>query len=279
MPEEGPRLRHVEESMGTVFSFDIRDVRDEPRVRTALRAAVASLHRADAIFSTYRQDSEITRLARGELTAADCAAEVGEVLALCAAAERESEGWFTTRYAGGLDPTGLVKGWAVERAARTVAGAGAGAVCVNGGGDVQLLGGPWRVGVADPLRPGVLALVVEAADDLGVATSGPAERGCHIIDPRTGEAPVGGLASITVVCREGLTVADVRATAAYAMGGRARDWLEALPGTEAFAITADGSTWTTSGFHRYAEGYGERGENPSASVAPGHGGGEAPALA
>ncbi|MFJ2645647.1 FAD:protein FMN transferase [Streptomyces sp. NPDC087420] len=251
MAAEGERLRHVEESMGTVFSFDLRGVHDETRVRAGLRAAVASLHRADAVFSTYRQDSEIMRFARGELAEADCDADVPEVLALCAAAERESGGWFTTGYAGGLDPTGLVKGWAVERAARTVAEAGAGAVCLNGGGDVQLLGGPWRVGIADPLRPGVLATVVEAGDDLGVATSGPAERGCHIIDPRTGEAPAGGLASITVVCPAGLTTADVRATAAYAMGDRARDWLEALPDTEGFAVTADGSTWTTSGFHRH----------------------------
>ncbi|WP_237530535.1 FAD:protein FMN transferase [Streptomyces sp. SID3212] len=254
MAAEGERLRHVEESMGTVFSFDIRGVRDGARVRAGLRAAVASLHRADEIFSTYRQDSEITRLARGELAESDCDPDVPEVLALCAAAERESGGWFTTGHAGGLDPTGLVKGWAVERAARTVAEAGAGAVCLNGGGDVQLLGGPWRVGIADPLRPGALVTVVEAGDGLGVATSGPAERGCHIVDPRTGEAPAGGLASLTVVCPAGLTVADVRATAAYAMGERARDWLEALPDTEGFAVTADGSTWATGGFHHHVVG-------------------------
>ncbi|WP_330177944.1 FAD:protein FMN transferase [Streptomyces sp. NBC_01498] len=237
--------------MGTVFSFDVRDIGDGARVGAALGAAVASLHRADELFSTYRPGSQLMRLGRGELDRADCAPEVAEVLELCAAAERESEGWFTTRYAGGLDPTGLVKGWAVERAARTIAAAGAGRVCLNGGGDVQLLGGPWRVGIADPLSPGALALVVEARDDLGVATSGPAERGCHVIDPRTGEAPVGGLASITVVCPAGLTVADTRATAAYAMGERARDWLEALPDTEGFAVTADGATWTTGGFHRH----------------------------
>ncbi|GGJ79475.1 FAD:protein FMN transferase [Streptomyces camponoticapitis] len=248
------RLRHVEESMGTVFSFDIRGSRDGAEVRAALRAAVLALHRTDEIFSTYRPDSQIMRLGRGELDRSDCAPEVVEVLELCAAAERESEGWFTTGYAGGLDPTGLVKGWAVERAARTIAASGAGGVCLNGGGDVQLLGGPWRVGIADPLRPGALALVVGAHGDLGVATSGPAERGCHVIDPRTGEAPVGGLASITVVCPAGLTTADTRATAAYAMGDRARDWLEALPDTEGFAVTADGSTWTTSGFHRHTAG-------------------------
>ncbi|MFC9648941.1 MULTISPECIES: FAD:protein FMN transferase [unclassified Streptomyces] len=245
------RLRHVEESMGTVFSFDIRGVRDEPRVRAGLHAAVASLHRADELFSAFRPDSQILRLGRGELALSACAREVAEVLELCAAAERESGGWFTSRYAGGLDPTGLVKGWAVERAVRMIASSGAGSVCLNGGGDIQLLGGPWRVGISDPLRPGGLATVIETGEGLGVATSGPAERGCHVIDPYTGRPPVGGLASVTVVCPEGLTAADTRATAAYAMGARARGWLEGLPGTEGFAVLPDGRTWTTSGFHRY----------------------------
>ncbi|MFJ2116374.1 MULTISPECIES: FAD:protein FMN transferase [unclassified Streptomyces] len=254
-PEEG-RLRHVEESMGTVFSFDIRGVEDEARVGAGLQAAVASLHRADEVFSTYREDSQITRLGRGELSLADCAAEVPEVLELCAEAERESDGWFTTRYAGGLDPTGLVKGWAVERAVRMIASSGAASVCLNGGGDVQLVGGPWRVGIADPLNPGGLATVVETRDGFGVATSGPAERGCHVLDPYTGRAPVDGLASITVICPKGLTTADVRATAAYAMGDRALGWLEALPDTEAFAVTATGGTWMTSGFHRHVAGVG-----------------------
>ncbi|MFE3738226.1 FAD:protein FMN transferase [Streptomyces sp. NPDC059134] len=256
MAPEGVRLRHVEESMGTVFSFDIRGVRDRPRVRAGLQAAVASLHRADEIFSTYRPDSQISRLNRGELTLSACLTEVVEVLDLCAEAERESDGWFTPGYAGGVDPTGLVKGWAVERAARMIASSGAASVCLGGGGDIQLVGGPWRVGIADPLHPGELATVVEADRSLGVATSGPAERGCHVLDPHTGEAPADGLASVTVVCQEGVTAADVRATAAYAMGDRARKWLESLPGTEGFAVTPYGDTWATSGFHRHVAAVG-----------------------
>ncbi|WP_333744401.1 FAD:protein FMN transferase, partial [Streptomyces ardesiacus] len=126
--------------MGTVFSFDVRG--GEPAaVRAALDEAAAGLHRADEVFSTYRDDSQISRLARGELTVRACAPEVAEVLGLAAEAERVSDGWFSTRYAGRLDPTGIVKGWAVERAARRVAAAtGARGVGVNGGGDVQVLG-------------------------------------------------------------------------------------------------------------------------------------------
>ena len=158
-------------------------------MRAGLDAAVAGLHRVDEMFSTYRPGSQLSRLARDELTLGDCDPEVREVLELCEDAERESDGWFTARYAGGLDPTGLVKGWAVECAAHMLASSGAGSVCVNGGGDIQLYGGPWRVGVGDPLRPGGLVAVVEADGGLAVATSGPAERGCHILDPHTRRPP------------------------------------------------------------------------------------------
>ncbi|MFD7613124.1 FAD:protein FMN transferase [Streptomyces sp. NPDC059828] len=238
--------------MGTVFSFDVRTfgAADEQRVRAGLTAALEGLHHVDEVFSTYRAQSQISRLGRGEIALEDCDADVTEVLRHCAAEERLSDGYFTARYGSGLDPTGLVKGWAVERAVRMLASSGAAAVCLNGGGDIQLHGGPWRVGISDPLGPGGLVAVVEAHRTLAVATSGPAERGCHIVDPGTGRPPKGAVASLTVVC-PGLTQADARATAAYAMGERARDWLEGLPDTEGFAVTADGAVWQTSGFARH----------------------------
>ncbi|MFD0543174.1 FAD:protein FMN transferase [Streptomyces mexicanus] len=239
--------------MGTVFSFDVRGG-DADAVAAALGEAVAGLHRADELFSTYREDSEIARLARGELTEADCSPEVAEVLALGARAERDSDGWFSLRYGGTLDPTGIVKGWAAERAARLIAAAGAGGVGVNGGGDVQLLGAPephrpWRVGVSDPLRPGRLAAVVSAAgaEELAVATSGTAERGAHIVDPRTGRAAVSDLVAVTVVAPR-LTWADCWATAAFARGSRdGLAWLESLPDVEGLLVTAGDEVLCTSG--------------------------------
>lgn len=242
MAETSARLRRVEHTMGTVFSFDVRG--GGPRAAAALEAAAAWLVHVDDVFSTYRPGSQISRLAAGTLALSACAPEVGEVLRLCEEAERRTGGWFSARYAGGFDPTGLVKGWAVERAAAMIASAGADAVCVNGGGDVQVHGGPWRIGVSDPLRHGELAAVIPADGELAVATSGPAERGCHIVDPRTGRPPAAALASLTVICR-GLTDADAYATAGYAMGAGARDWLASLPATRAFAITPDGTSWTT----------------------------------
>ncbi|MEV7286587.1 FAD:protein FMN transferase [Streptomyces sp. NPDC093252] len=240
--------------MGTVFSLDVRG--GDPReVAAGVREVVAGLHGADAVFSTYREDSQVSRLAQGELTVEQCAPEVAEVLGLAAEAERVSEGWFSVRYRGRLDPTGIVKGWSVERAARRLAAVpGVAGVSVNGGGDVQVLGAPapdrpWRLGVADPLRPGGLAAVLSSSGlpELAVATSGTAERGAHIVDPRTGRSAVTDLLAVTVVAPR-LTWADCWATAAFAMGSReGLTWLESLPDVEALLITAGDEVRCTGG--------------------------------
>ena len=248
------RVRHAEPVMGTVVSFDV------PASATAdgsLRAAVRSLHRADEVFSTYKADSDVSRLARGETAAGDCAPEVAEVLAACDRLRERSGGYFTAEPGGRLDPSGYVKGWAVERAASILADAGSASHMVNGGGDVRCAGGRsasegWRVGIASPLPAGGLALVVSGRD-FAVATSGTAERGSHIVDPVAGR-PASGMASVTVA-GPSLTLADAYATAAFAMGpDRAREWTESLEGYEAFAILPDGTAWQTRGFAAYLPG-------------------------
>jgi thiamine biosynthesis lipoprotein len=248
---EGPRgFRHVEHAMGTVFSFDIRDT-PTPAIRRALDHAVAWLHWVDEVFSTYRPDSQISRLGRGETNLADCDPEVAEVLELCESAERVSGGWFSRAPGGRLDPSGLVKGWAIEHASVILERAGARNTCVNGGGDLQLRGEcapgvPWQIGIANPLQPGGLSTIVTGRD-LAVATSGTAERGAHILDPHTGRPAASGLLSITLAGRH-LTEIDAYATAAFAMGPAAPEWIASVPGVEAFAVTSDAHAWWTSGF-------------------------------
>ncbi|MEV0348036.1 FAD:protein FMN transferase [Nonomuraea sp. NPDC050680] len=234
--------RHVEHAMGTVFSFDVRHDADD-----AVARAVAWLHHVDMVFSPYRPDSAISLLDRGEIDMSDCPPEVAQVLALCAQTEHATNGYFTTRHGGHLDPSGLVKGWAIEEASRMLSEAGASHHCVNGGGDIQLGPGPspWRIGIAHPARPGALCTVVSGYD-LAIATSGSAERGPHILDPHTGRA-ADALLSITLVGPR-LTAVDAFATAAFAMGDAARDWVEETDDLEAFAVTASGGTWRTSGF-------------------------------
>jgi thiamine biosynthesis lipoprotein len=250
------RVRHAEPVMGTVVSFDVPAA---ARLDGSLDDAVRWLHWVDRVFSPYRPDSDATLLAEGEVTVDGCAPEMAEVIEACAFLRELSRGYFTASPWGRFDPSGYVKGWAVERAAAILSAAGSASHLVNGGGDVQCVGGradaaagpgapaaPWRIGIADPFRRDRLALVVAAAGR-GVATSGTAERGGHIVNPRTGR-PAEGLASLTVAGAS-LALADACATAAFAMGpALARDWLESLDGYQAYAITETGATWQTAGF-------------------------------
>ncbi|WP_371484402.1 FAD:protein FMN transferase [Kitasatospora sp. NBC_00315] len=238
--------------MGTVFSFTVRDAGSGPRragIEAALRRAVERLHRIDETYSPYWRHSSVSRLARAEITLTDCDPEVAEVLERCAEVARETDGWFTAHPGGRLDPSGWVKGWAVEQAVRELRAAGAADLSVGGGGDVQTVGGPWRIGIAHPSRPGELSAVV-AGHDLAVATSGTGERGPHILDPYTGR-PAEGLRSLTLVGRPplGLARVDAWATAAFAMGPeRGPAWAEARAGVEALAVLADGGKRWTGGF-------------------------------
>jgi FAD:protein FMN transferase len=245
----GERLRHAEHVMGTVVSFDVPACAGSAAGDGPLGQAVRWLHWVDATFSPYLDDSDVSRFGRGEVSLAECSPELSEVLSACAEVSALSEGYFTSTPGGRFDPSGYVKGWSIERAAAMLTAAGSAEHSVNGGGDVQCTGDRlWRIGIAHPLRPGALALVVSGRD-FAVATSGVAERGPHIINPHTGQ-PAVGLISVTLV-GPGLALTDAYATAAFAMGSAARRWVEGLDGYEAFAITAAGTTWQTSGFGAY----------------------------
>lgn len=238
--------RRTESLMGTVFSFDVRTP-GFPVVE--LDRVVDWLRWVDATFSTYRADSSISRLARGDLTLDQCAPEVGEVLDLCQQAYATTEGYFSAQYNGLLDPTGLVKGWAIERTSALLQAAGSSSHAINGGGDVRTVGGigpgcPWRIGIAHPFEAGALAAVVSGRDT-AVATSGTAERGRHILDPFTGRAAT-AWASVTVVGTD-LARADAYATAAVAMGEHGIDWLTDQLDHEAIAVHADGHVACTPG--------------------------------
>lgn len=246
-----PRTVHVEHCMGTAFTIDIRD---SGRWGTALDEVVRWLHQVDTVFSTYKSDSEINRIGRGELRVADAHADVATVLGLCADVQLQTAGAFTAMPRGRLDPTGLVKGWAIERASGILRRHGSANHAVNGGGDMQLAGEghpgePWRVGIADPHDRDRLLTVVTGRD-LAVATSGTAERGGHILDPFTGR-PSTALASATVV-GPSLSLADAYATAVFVMQQSGLRWIADLPGYRALVVAADGSrlasrTWGTTG--------------------------------
>ena len=235
--------RFTQRVMGTVVSFDLHDAIHA----SALAKTRRWLDHVDSVFSTYRANSDISRLNRGETRLADCDPNVARILELCAHASVDTGGYFSATADGHLDPSGLVKGWAVERASDLFREAGSRHHVVNGGGDIQTAGtngagAAWRVGITDPFHRDRVLTTVEVSD-LAVATSGVAERGLHVINPRTGR-PACHLASVTVICPR-LTRADVVATAAMARGLDALEWLESLPDVAALVVTASGEAATT----------------------------------
>jgi FAD:protein FMN transferase len=243
-------LTHAETAMGTVFSITVvTGGRPAREFRPALAAACAVLHRADAVFSTWDPGSPVSRLRRGEATLGEVPPEVAEVLAECRAARQVSGGWFDPwAMPGGVDPTGLVKGWAVERALAVLNAEGIGAALINGGGDVAACGAPapgerWRAGIRHPWRAAALAAVVEVG--AAVATSGCYERGAHLIDPTTGQ-PASRAASATVTGPR-LALADALATAVAVGGDGALAAVAALDAYEGYLIRPDGSETDTGG--------------------------------
>jgi thiamine biosynthesis lipoprotein len=234
-------LQRVEQIMGTAIGLDIRDASVPP---AALESAFEYLRGVDARFSTYKPESEVSRLILGDLDEEAASPELREVLALCEEARVTTEGYFDIRAHRPdkrPDPTGLVKGWSLENAGRILEAAGARNFCINGGGDIVIrgeaaTGQAWRVGIRHPLIADKLATVL-AVRDGAVATSGGYERGDHIRDPFTGRAPA-GILSVTVV-GPSLTLADAYATAAFAMGPTGLAWVGGLAGYEGCSVTAD----------------------------------------
>jgi FAD:protein FMN transferase len=242
-------FRHTERVMGTVVSFDVRP-QGLPYAETqaAIAAACAVLHRADVVFSLYQHGSALSRLRRGELELERCPPEIPEVLALCELARDASDGWFDPwALEGGIDPTGLVKGWAARKAAEALRRAGVGAVLVNAAGDIAVAGRPasepWLVGIRSPAAPGELLSAVEATG--AVATSGNYERGDQVRDPRSGIAATGAISA--TVCGPDLAFADAFATGLVA-AGQAGVAAVCRSGYEALIVTSGGSQLQTDGF-------------------------------
>jgi len=250
----------VEHIWGTAIGVDIRDTVDLGLVDEIF----SWFRRVDDLFSTWRPETEISRIGRGELTLGDASPEVSEVLGLCEKIRVQSDGAFDVTVGadpritpraglGPVDPSGLVKGWALDRAAGTLERNGIVNFTLNAGGDVITHGRPhpadeWRIGIQHPWASDKVAAVV-GGNNLAVATSGQYERGEHILDPRTGQPPK-GLIAVTVIT-EDLAHADGYATAAVALGHDGMRWLATLERLEAMGITNSHEVVLTAGFQRH----------------------------
>ena len=179
-----PVARRVEQVMGMPISLALRGRHAHDGAgEQAWQEALAELRWVDEVFSTWRPDSQVSRLGRGEMNLQDCHPAVAEVLRLADDARASSDGAFDVCLPGPdgvrrLDPSGVVKGWAVDRAVRPLLALAGTDVCLSAGGDMVCHvadpdGEPWTIGIEDPLDPARLVARVPVHRG-AVATSGSA---------------------------------------------------------------------------------------------------------
>ena len=223
---------------------------------TLVEAVFDYFEHIDRRFSTYRTDSEISAINRGDIPVKDWSGEMMEVLALAERTRSETNGYFDIRKAdGSLDPSGIVKGWAIRNAADIVRRAGVGDFFIEAGGDIQSCGRnasglDWSVGIRNPFNAEEIIKIVYPRGH-GVATSGTYVRGQHIYNP-LGADPITEIVSLTVIGSDVLE-ADRFATAAFAMGRQGILFLEQAPGLEGYVVDSNRRATPTSGFGAFCQ--------------------------
>jgi thiamine biosynthesis lipoprotein len=230
------------------------EVVDETATEQSLEEVFAYFDYIDRKFSTYKEESEISAINRGELALENASADMQTVFALAEQTKRETDGYFDIRRNGAIDPSGLVKGWAIQNAAEIFRRNGFRNFYVDAGGDVQVAGKnnrgkEWRVGIRNPFDMNEIVKVL-AVSDCGVATSGTYVRGQHIYNPKSGAASIPEIVSLTVIGAN-IYEADRFATAVFAMGREGIAFVERLDGFEGYMIDQNRLATFTSGFERY----------------------------
>ncbi|MFG1911975.1 FAD:protein FMN transferase [Kribbella sp. NPDC048928] len=244
-----PRRSWVEQIMGLPISVLGRgDGAGSGRAAAAVREVYAELTAIDRMFSPYKADSAVSLLAHGELSWDRVDPLVREVAERCAAAQEMTDGLFDAEAPGGMwDPSGLVKGWSVERAGERLREVVEVDWCLNAGGDVLVIcpsGEPFSVGIQNPRDPSSVVTSVRRTGG-AVATSGTAARGAHLYDPRTSRPVESRWLSVSV-SGPSLEYADVLATAAFVAGD---EWPTVLPPHyEGLGVLADGNLFSTPGW-------------------------------
>lgn len=210
--------------------------------------------RVDERFSTYKPTSEISQINRG-LSKDQWSDDMKEVLSLCEQTKWATGGFFNIEHNGQLDPSGLVKGWAVQAAAKLLQSRGFKNFYIEAGGDIQLAGRnkageAWQIGIRNPFNRQEVVKVLRLSNNEGVATSGTYIRGQHVYNPHQPGQTLTDTKSLTVV-GSNIYDADRFATAAFAMGARGLEFIESLTGFEAYLIDSKQLATYTSGFEGY----------------------------
>ncbi|MEI6191262.1 MAG: FAD:protein FMN transferase [bacterium] len=206
-------------------------------------------------FSTFKKDSEISRINAGLIAPVDYSEEVKEILKLAEQTRKETNGYFNiVNSSGKLAPLGLVKGWAIYNASKILINKGVKNFYINAGGDIQAIGKNkdgeyFRAGIRNPFKHNEIVKVVELKN-VGMATSGIYIRGQHIYNPHKHDQVIDDVVSLTII-GPNVYEADRFATAAFAMGKDGIKFIEKLEGFEGYSIDKNGVATMTSNFEKY----------------------------
>ena len=216
--------------------------------------AFAYFDYVDHTFSTYKPQSEISCINRGELKLEDAGDDMQTIFRLAEQTKQATHGFFDIHHGDSVDPSGIVKGWAIEQVSQLLQRLEWKNFTVEAGGDIAVVGHfsgttPWKVGVRHPFEIEKIVKVLSISN-LGVATSGTYLRGHHIYNPRNGDVVVADIASLTVI-GPNIYEADRFATAAFAMGSQGIQFIENLAGFEGYMIDSHGTATLTTGFDHY----------------------------
>lgn len=246
--------------MGMPVTVEIADAAASVSGEKTIRAVFDYFKYIDKKFSTYKNASEIMEINRGELPEEKWSEDMKKIFALSEETKRATDGYFDIKMLNGsYDPSGIVKGWAIWNAAKIIEKDGYKNFYVDAGGDIQTSGmnaggKKWTVGIKNPWSENENVKVVHLSGE-GIATSGTYIRGDHIYNPKTGK-PANEIASLTVI-GPNVYEADRFATAAFAMGKNAIQFIEKLGGTGKYALQGymidnEKMATMTSGFQKYA---------------------------
>ena len=244
--------------MGMPIALEVVDLdKSDAQLTHAIDAVFDYFVKVDERFSTYKDTSEISRINRGEVALLNISPHMQEVFKLAEKTKQESKGYFDLKQPTGIiDPSGVVKGWAIQNAAELLQKMGVKNFYIDAGGDIQTggtnaKGGEWSIGIRNPFKQDEIIKVLYPRGQ-GVATSGTYVRGQHIYNPHQPNAALTKMVSLTVVGPNVLE-ADRFATAAFAMGEGGIHFIESLAGFEGYAIDSTGVAILTTGFESYTQ--------------------------
>ena len=216
------------------------------------------LRAVDEKFSTYKPNSEISKINDHVVNNSLFSNEMQEIFKLSEETRIETNNFFNIKNKENkYDPSGLVKGWAIHNTAKILREHGCKNFLIDIGSDIQVdgkneVGENWAIGIKNPFNPDKEIIKIVYLTNCGVATSGKYAKGNHIYNPNDSLDTLNEIVSVTVIAKN-IYEADRFATAVFAMGKDGINYLEDKNGLEGYVIDKNGIATMTSGFEQYTK--------------------------